>query len=110
MGWKEFEVDCVWCVEKIKMVVVWVAVVFNEDGFDLQCWEICPAVVDESDEADALDPHPELSARLRLVISVDSESMGANEYVGFEGVYGTWGQCEFGILYSDAWSVEDAVD
>ncbi len=56
MGWKDLEVDCVWCVEMIKVVVVWVAVVFNEDGLDFQRWEVCPAVVDESDETYALNP------------------------------------------------------
>ena len=43
--WEEFEVDCVRLVQVGVEVVVWVAVVFNEDGFYEQRWFVLPFVV-----------------------------------------------------------------
>ena len=37
-------------------VVVWVAVVFNENGFDVERWFVLPLVMDESGEAYPLNP------------------------------------------------------
>ena len=38
------------------VVVVWVAVVLNEHGLDFEGGFVFPLVVNECDEADALDP------------------------------------------------------
>ena len=67
-------------------VVVWVTVVFNEDGFDEQRWFVLPFVVHQSDDAYALDPKPELSGGLRLVIFLDFQGHGGNVKVSFKGV------------------------
>ena len=40
------------------MIVVWIAVVLNEHGFDFERWLVFPFVVDECDEANALYPEP----------------------------------------------------
>ena len=60
MRGKEFHVDSVWCVEVVVVVVVWVAVVFNEYGLDFEGRFVLPLVVDEGDEAYALGPEPKL--------------------------------------------------
>ena len=71
VGWEKFQVDSVWCEEVGVVVVVWVAVVFNEYGFDEQGWFVLPFVVDEGDEANALYPQPQLSGGLWLIILSD---------------------------------------
>ena len=45
MRWEKLEVDCVRLVQVGVQVVVWVTVVFNEDGFDEQRWFVLPFVV-----------------------------------------------------------------
>ena len=37
-------------------VVVWVAVVFNENGLDVERWFVLPPVMDQSGDAYALNP------------------------------------------------------
>ena len=44
------------------MIVVWIAVVLNEHGFDFEGWFVFPFVVDEGGDAHALCPEPELPA------------------------------------------------
>ena len=44
---------------------------FNEDGSDFESGKVFPVVVDEGDEANALDPEPELSTGLWLVLCGD---------------------------------------
>ena len=58
------------------MIVVWIAVVLNEHGFDFERGLVFPFVVDECDEANALNPEPKLSAGLWLVLSGDVECNG----------------------------------
>ena len=67
-GWEKFQVDSVWCEEVGVVVVVWVAAVLNENGFDAKGGFVFPFVVNQSDDAQALDPEPKLSAGLWLVI------------------------------------------
>ena len=64
VGWEKFQVDSVWCEEVGVVVVVWVAAVLNENGFDAKGGFVFPFVVDQGDDAQALDPEPKLSAGL----------------------------------------------
>ena len=67
------------------MIVVWIAVVLNEHGFDFERWLVFPFVVDECDEANTLNPEPKLPAGLWLVLSGDVESNGGYVDVCLKG-------------------------
>ena len=56
MAWVEFEVYCESFEEFVICVVVWVAVVFNEHGFDAEGRFVLPVVVNECDGCNALSP------------------------------------------------------
>ena len=71
MGWKQFDIDRVGLCQIVIVVVVWVTVVFNEHGLDLQGRFVFPFVMHQSDEADALNPEPKLSTGLWLVLCGD---------------------------------------
>ena len=110
MRWKEFQIDSVGFVEVGVEVVVRVTVVFNENGFDVERWLIFPPVVDESDDADALDPHPELSAGLWLVLSGDVKCNCGNVDVSFQSLKKVRWDVLVCILGCGVGVVEDLVD
>ena len=85
MRWEKFGIDSEGGVEFGVVIVVWVAIMLDEKCLDFDGWQILPMVVDQGDEANALDPHPDLSAGLRLVIFGNFECMCADEDVCFEG-------------------------
>ena len=64
---------------------MWVAVVLNEHGFDLERRFVFPFVVDQGDKADALDPEPKLSAGLWLVLCSDVQGNGGNVNMCLKG-------------------------
>ena len=69
---------------------MWVTVVFNENGFDEKGWFILPFVVHQGDDGYALDPEPELPARLWLVIFLYVKSNCGDVYVSLEGLKHVW--------------------
>ena len=85
MRWKQFDIDRVGLCEIVIVIVVWIAVVLNEHGFDFEGWFVFPFVVDECDEADALDPEPKLSAGLWLVLCGDVQGNGGHVNVCLKG-------------------------
>ena len=62
----------------------------NEDSLDAKRWFVFPVVVNKGDDADALNPHPKLSAGLWLVLSGDVKSHGGNVNVGFQSLKNMW--------------------
>ena len=85
MGWKQFDIDRVGLGQVVIVVVVWIAVVFNEHGLDFEGRFVLPFVMDQGDEANALGPEPKLSAGLWLVLSGDVESNGGDVDVCLKG-------------------------
>ena len=67
-------------------------------------------MVDECDEADALDPEPELSAGLWLVFSGDVESNGGDVDVGLKGNKDVLRNVIVGIGKSGAFVMKDLVN
>ena len=67
-------------------------------------------MVNECDEADALDPEPELPAGLWLVFSGDVEGNGGNVDVGLKGNKDVLRYVVVGIGRSGAFVVEDLVN
>ena len=92
------------------MIVVWIAVVLNEHGFDFEGWLVLPFVVDECDEANALNPEPKLSAGLWLVLSGDVESNGGDVDVGLKGNKDVLRNVIVGIGKSGAFVMKDLVN
>ena len=66
--------------------------------------------MDECDEADALDPKPELSTGLWLVFSGDVEGNGGDVDVGLKGNKDVLRYVVVGIGKSGAFLVEDLVN
>ena len=66
--------------------------------------------MDESDDADALDPHPELSAGLWLVHSGDVKGNCGNVDVSLQGLEKVGWDVLVCILGCGVWVVEDLVD
>ena len=71
-------------------------------------------VVDESDEGDALDPHPELSTGLWLATCCDFECMGADKNGGAFKVVKmslgmVWVVCSVMPLVLMTWTTSQAV-
>ena len=110
MRWKQFDIDRVGLCEIVIVIVVWIAVVLNEHGFDFEGWFVFPFVMDECDEADALDPEPELSAGLWLVFSGDVESNGGDVDVGLKGNKDVLRNVIVGIGRSGAFVMKDLVN
>ena len=92
------------------MIVVWIAVVLNEHGFDFERWLVFPFVVDECDEANALSPEPKLSAGLWLILSGDVESNGGNVDVCLKGNKDVLRNVIVGIGRSGAFVMKDLVN
>ena len=110
MGWEQFEVYCVGFVEICVMVVVWVAIVLNENGPDTKGWFVFPFVVDQGDDADALDPEPKLSARLRLVIGGNVKSHGGYVNVCLQGLKDMGRSVDMGIGEGGVLLVQELVN
>ena len=66
--------------------------------------------MDECDEADALDPEPELSAGLWLILSGDVESNGGDVDVGLKGNKDVLRNVIGGIGRSGAFVMKDLVN
>ena len=110
MRWKQFDIDRVGLCEIVIVIVVWIAVVLNEHGFDFERWLVFPFVVDECDEANALNPEPKLSAGLWLILSGDVESNGGDVDVGLKGNKDVLRNVVVGIGKSGAFLMEDLVN
>ena len=107
---EKFEVHSVGLVQVGVHVVVWVAVVLNEDGFEEKGGFVFPFVVNEGDDAYALYPQPDLPAGLRLVLGGDLKCHGGYVDVCFQsekhiGCYGGVRVADSGVRL-----VDDLVD